>query len=65
MKKGQENFSGDLRELAWKIGGIAYLIQQQKFDEIPPLGIEEIHYGVGLLLRELSEKVKQIADAIE
>jgi hypothetical protein len=55
----REAWSG-LLEINLKLKGIAYLIYNQTNDPAPPLDLEEIQQGIGMLLDELAEEVHMV-----
>ena len=61
--------SGDpktaIRLISIQLRSIAYLIENHSDEVGSPLDLEEIHYGIGLLLTELGQKLKTIANEID
>jgi hypothetical protein len=55
-------YAAELRKLGWQIQGLAYLIRMQRFDETPPMNIEELSYGIGVTLEELGLEPNEIAE---
>ena len=53
--------SEQLRDLAWRIRGIGYLVEQHGEDQISPLDMEQVYYGIGSILTDLSKRVYRIA----
>lgn len=62
--KGSQ-ITGDLRSVSFEIRGFAYLLQNQKSDEVPPLDLEDLHYGIGQILDRLGRRVRRLSNKLE
>lgn len=56
---------GKIREKLFQIRGIAYLVQQKRLDEIPPLDIEDLNYGIGLTLLKSASTAMKLLNKLE
>lgn len=54
-----------LQSAAQEIRSLAYLIGLQKFDQAPPLDIEERYEGLGNILDHLGKRILKIANELE
>lgn len=54
-----------IRLLAIKLRSISFLIGVQATDEDPPLDMEEVSWGTGLLLEEIARDMRDISDDME
>jgi len=54
-----------IRDKLFKIRGIAYLIQEKKLDELPPLDVEELNYGIGASMMVLAGSAMKQLNRLE
>ena len=57
--------TGKLRETSAKLRSIAYLVENHHDEVGEPRDISDIHWGLGLLLTELSGAVKDVASDLD
>jgi len=55
----------DLRGLCFRLKGFAYLLKNQKLDPAPPLDAEDIAYGIGSILEDITENIQGVLNEIE
>jgi hypothetical protein len=56
-----DSANGKLREVSAKLRSVAYLIENHRDAIGEPLDIEDIYWGIGILLSELSWSIKHVA----
>lgn len=56
---------GKLREASWELKGIAYLLRNQRQDEVLPLDLEEISCGIGMVVGKLGDRIGRIGRRLE
>ena len=54
-----------LRDLSWRIRGMAYLLECHGNNPCPPLDELEIYFGIGGILSELGRRVYRVAHALD
>ena len=54
-----------LHAVSSKLRGLAYLIESQRGDVDPPVDLLAIHWGLGMLLTELSQTVEEVSRQLE
>lgn len=57
--------AGKLCDLAWRIRGMAYLIECRGDEPAPPLDEGQIYFGIGSILSDLSQRVYRVARAMD
>jgi hypothetical protein len=60
-RSNMETSSVTLREASAKLRGLGYLIENHHDEVGEPLDIDDIRWGIGLLLTELSGTIRRIA----
>lgn len=63
--KGPSSQWEHLRLISIKLRTIAYLLEAQEIDPAPPLDLEEIRWGMGMILTDLSSHIRKISRNLE
>jgi hypothetical protein len=63
--KRQSSEWEELRLTSVKLRAIAHLIETQKDGDEGPLDIEEIRWGLGMILTEFSQTVRELSRSLE
>lgn len=51
----------EIRFVSLKIRGLAYLLANQNIDQCPPLDLDQLYYGMGLVLDEIGQNLATLA----
>lgn len=54
-----------IRLIAGKVKALSYLIENRSDEVVEPLDVSEVHWGLGLLLEEISQELKSISIQLE
>ena len=60
----REGYS-ELRDVHFKLLGLTYLIENQGSPEVVPFDQADAHYGIGLILGELTGEVRSVSNRLE
>ena len=55
----------NLRQLAFKLKAVGYLVEDQTFGDALPADLSDLHYGLSLILLEMSQGVLSASRSLE
>ena len=67
MKTGtnQPSAASRLRDICYELDGFAYLLNLKGKDDISPLNIDDINYGIARILERMVKRIKRIMRDLE
>lgn len=65
MNEHDQETVAKLRDIAFQVRGLGYLVGLQRQDDAPPEDVDDLYWGVGQVIDQLGRQIRELTNKLE